>query len=240
MTTFRAMVTLAVAQPELPVMVTVAGPSVAVLLAVSVSKLLPVVGSGEKPAVTPLGRPDAARVIAPVNPLTSVMNIVSVALLPRVSVREGAEAINVKAGDGAALTVRAILVLAVSVPPVPVMVTVDVPAGTAQLDVNVRTLVPLAGLGLKDAVTPLGNPDAARVTDPENGLPSVIVIVSVVEPPEIRVTDAAEGFKVKLPFDTPQVVPLTANDAGTALVVPFQVPLNPMPERLPPAAILPL
>ena len=38
----------------------------------------------------------------------------------------------------------------------------------------------------------------------------------------------------------PQVTPLTANDAGTALVVPFQVPLNPTPVTLPPAATLPL
>jgi hypothetical protein len=37
-----------------------------------------------------------------------------------------------------------------------------------------------------------------------------------------------------------QGVPLTANDVGTALVTPFHVPLNPMPERLLPAAMLPL
>jgi hypothetical protein len=38
----------------------------------------------------------------------------------------------------------------------------------------------------------------------------------------------------------PQDVPLTAKLVGTALVVPFQVPLKPMPVLLPPAAMLPL
>jgi hypothetical protein len=39
---------------------------------------------------------------------------------------------------------------------------------------------------------------------------------------------------------TVQAVPLSENDAGMALVAPFQVPLNPMPVKLPPAAMLPL
>jgi hypothetical protein len=51
---------------------------------------------------------------------------------------------------------------------------------------------------------------------------------------------AAEGLSVKPPTGAPQVTPLTANDVGTALVTPFQVPLNPMPDRLPPARMLPL
>jgi len=38
----------------------------------------------------------------------------------------------------------------------------------------------------------------------------------------------------------PQDVPLTAKLVGTALVVPFHVPLKPMPVLLPPAAMLPL
>jgi hypothetical protein len=52
---------------------------------------------------------------------------------------------------------------------------------------------------------------------------------------------AAEGFSEKLPVPTPpHVVPFKANDVGTALVVPFHVPLKPIPVRLPPAAMLPL
>lgn len=76
------MVVLAVVELEVPVIVTVAAPVVAELLAVSVSTLLPVVGFVAKAAVTPLGRPDAASVTLPVNPPTSVTVIVSVPLLP--------------------------------------------------------------------------------------------------------------------------------------------------------------
>ena len=64
-----AKVVVAVWLPEVPVMVTLYCPRLAELLAVNVSALLyPVVGFGEKDAVTPLGRPDAERVTLPVNP----------------------------------------------------------------------------------------------------------------------------------------------------------------------------
>ena len=43
-------------------------PAAAELLAVSVSVLAPVVGFGEKDAVTPLGSPEAERVTLPANP----------------------------------------------------------------------------------------------------------------------------------------------------------------------------
>src|ERR1700760_3832892 len=52
--------------PEVPVMVNVAAPGVAVLVAVSVSVLEPVVGFGEKEAVTPFGSPEALRFTLPV------------------------------------------------------------------------------------------------------------------------------------------------------------------------------
>ena len=59
--------------------VTVAEPTVAVLAAVSVSVLVPVVLAGLNDAVTPDGRPLAARLTDPVKPLMSVTVIV---LLP--------------------------------------------------------------------------------------------------------------------------------------------------------------
>jgi hypothetical protein len=71
------------------------------------------------------------------------------------------------------------VVVAVSAPEVPVMVTVDVPAVAVLLAVSVSALVPVVGLVPNEAVTPLGNPDAARVTLPVNGLTSVTVMVSV-------------------------------------------------------------
>jgi len=78
-----------------------------------------------------------------------------------------------------AVTVSATVVLAVSEPDVPVMVMVLVPATVVLATVNVSTLVLVVGLVANAAVTPVGRPDAARVTLPLNGLTSVTVIVSV-------------------------------------------------------------
>ena len=82
--TVRASVVVSVRLPEVPVMVTVTGPPVvAVLDAVSVRMLDPVeVGLGLKPAVTPLGNPEALNVTPPVNPFAGVTVMVSVLLLP--------------------------------------------------------------------------------------------------------------------------------------------------------------
>jgi len=105
---------------------------------------------------------------------------------------------------------------------------------------KVTTLLAEAGLVPNLVVMPAGRPDAARVTLPVNGLTSVTVMVSVPLAPWAIVKADAEGVSLKPPVAAPQVVPLIAKDAGTALVTPFQVPLNPMPVRLPPAGMLPL
>ena len=96
--TVKASVVVAVRLPEVPVMVTVADPVVAVLLAVNVSVLVPVVGFGLNAAVTPLGSPDAASVTLPVNPPTSVTVIVLVPLPPWAMVRLLGESESVKLG----------------------------------------------------------------------------------------------------------------------------------------------
>src|ERR1700723_3696088 len=96
--TVSASLVVAVKLPEVPVIVTVADPVVAVLLAVSVSTLVPVVGFVPNAAVTPLGRPDAARVTLPVNPPTSVTVIVLLPLPPCVIVRLLGESERVKLG----------------------------------------------------------------------------------------------------------------------------------------------
>ena len=96
--TVSATVVLAVRLPEVPVIVTVAAPVVAVALAVNVSTLVPVVGFVPNAAVTPLGRPDAARVTLPLNPPTSVTEIVLVPLPPCVTVTLLGEAESVKLG----------------------------------------------------------------------------------------------------------------------------------------------
>ena len=77
------------------------------------------------------------------------------------------------------LMVSAIVVLAVRVPEVPVIVTVDVPAVAELLAFSVSTLDALVGLVPNEAVTPLGKPDAARVKLPVNPFRSATVMVSV-------------------------------------------------------------
>ena len=71
------------------------------------------------------------------------------------------------------------VVVALREPLVPVIVMVDVPAVAELLAVRVSTLVEAAGLVPNAAVTPVGRPEAARVTLPVNGLTSVTVMVSV-------------------------------------------------------------
>jgi len=88
-----------------------------------------------------------------------------------------AEGVSVKPGFAA--TVSAMVVVSVSDPEVPVIVTVDVPTVSVALAARVSTLVLVVGLVANAAVTPVGRPDAARVTEPVNGLTSVTVSVSV-------------------------------------------------------------
>jgi hypothetical protein len=56
------------------------------------------------------------------------------------------------------------------------------------------------------------------------------VAVSVTLAPTFGVVVDAVSVVVVDVNVAPQVVPLTANDVGTALVTPFQVPLKPNPE----------
>lgn len=62
----------------------------------------------------------------------------------------------------------------------PVTVTIAVPVAAVALAVRVTTLEEVAGVGLKLAVTPVGRPDADRVTFPVK--PLMGEIVTVLEP----------------------------------------------------------
>lgn len=68
-------------------------------------------------------------------------------------------------------------------PEVPVTVIEKPPAWEFALAVSVNTLVVVVGLGLKDAVTPVGRPLAVKLTDPVK--PLLGVTVSVVVPPGV-------------------------------------------------------
>src|SRR6266852_4917393 len=102
--TVSAMVVLWVSAPDVPVMVTVAAPVLAVPEAVSVSVELAlpfaggVTGLVENVAVTPLGKPEALSVVAELKPLRLVMVMVLVPLEPWLMVTELGAAAIVKSG----------------------------------------------------------------------------------------------------------------------------------------------
>ena len=80
--TVRETVVVAVALPDVPVIVMVVVPGVAAALAVSESTLVVVVEVGLNVAVTPVGKLEAARLTLPVNPFKSVTVIVLVPAAP--------------------------------------------------------------------------------------------------------------------------------------------------------------
>lgn len=92
------------------------------LLAVKVSVLVPVVGSGLNEAVTPLPCPEAVKVTLPVKPFEGVIVMVDFPLEERVIVRLVGEAASEKLPAAGAVTVRVTVVVCVTLPPVPVTV----------------------------------------------------------------------------------------------------------------------
>lgn len=100
--TVSEIVVVCVMLPETPVIVTTVVPVVAVLLAVSVSTLVLVVGFVLNDAVTPEGRGDAESVTLPVNPSTGFTVIVlGPPAPPCVIVTLAGDADRVKVGDDA-------------------------------------------------------------------------------------------------------------------------------------------
>lgn len=166
----------------------------AVLLAVRVNVLVAVAGFGMNKAVTPLGRPDAERLTFPVKPFCGLTVIVLVPLLPRLMLKLLGEAERVK--SGAAFTVREIVVELVRLPDVPVMVTVNVPVAAVMLAVSVNVLVPAVLLGLKEAVTPLGRPEADRLTLPLKPFNGLTVMVLTPLAPCVMFNELGDAVRV--------------------------------------------
>ena len=78
-----------------------------------------------------------------------------------------------------AVTVSAIVVWLVKLSDTPLMVMVDVPRAAPLLAARVSVLVVVVGFGANPAVTPLGRPEALKVTSPLKPSLSVTVIVLV-------------------------------------------------------------
>jgi hypothetical protein len=177
-------------------MVTVAVPVAALALAVRVRVLAELAGFGLKLAVTPVGRPDAERVTFPLKPLIELIVIVLEALLPCTTLKEAGLEDNEKF-FAAGVTVRLIVIVSVKVPDVPVTLTRAVPVAAEALAANVNVLAEVVPLGLNEAVTPLGSPEAAKVTLPLNPLEAAMLISVVVLFPWRTVTLLGLAASVK-------------------------------------------
>jgi hypothetical protein len=218
------------------VMVIVYWPVAAAPLTDKVSVLVLVVEVGLNDALTSTGVPLALSATAWLKPAVGTTVIVVVPPSYRGTEMAAGDAVIVKFPTA---TVRVTFVVAVRLPEVPVIVTVTVPEVAVLLAVSVRMLVVVAGFTLKEAVTPVGKPEAASVTFPENPFTGVMVIVLLPPVPPLSMVSAvgdAERLKlcaritvrlmvvvcVKLP-DVPVTVTVTVPVAAVALAVKVNV-----------------
>lgn len=186
-----------------------------------------VTGFVEKAAVTPVGKPVVVSVVAELKLFWLVMVTVLVPVPPCVTATDEGEAPMVKFGVAAAFTVRAMLVVWVVVPEVPVTVTVAAPvvAVAEAVSVSVDVAVPLAGgvTGFVEnaAVTPLGKPEALSVVAALKPFRLVIVMVLVPFEPCVMVSDEGAAPTLKSGVVLPQVGNLKFAMRVFQLKVPF-------------------
>jgi hypothetical protein len=170
---------------------------VAVLLAVSVKVLVFMVLAGLNEGVTPLGRPETDKLTLPLKPLSGFTVIVLAPLEPCAMVRLLGEAESVKFGGG--LTVRDSVVELDRLPDEPVMVTVAGPVVAVLVAVSVNVLALVVLVGLNDALTPVGRPDADKLTLPLKPLSGLMEMVLVPLAPWTMVKVLGDVESVKLP-----------------------------------------
>ncbi len=84
-------------------------------------------------------------------------------------------------------------------PDIPVMVTEAVPVAAVLLAVSVNVLVLAVLLGLNDAVTPLGSPDADKLTLPLKPFCGVTVMVLAPLAPWVMLRLLGDAERVKFP-----------------------------------------
>ena len=179
--------------PDVPVIVTFAGPTAAAALAASVKVLVPVVLLGLNVAVMPLGRPEAAKATLPVNPFAGVTAMTVVPLPPCLTLIEIKEEVRLKLGVS---TVRLMAAVLFKLPDVPVTVMAAGPGETELPALRVRVLAPVVLPGLNVAVTPAGRPEAVNITLPENPFTGVTVMAVVTLAPGLMETEDGEAARV--------------------------------------------
>src|SRR6266478_4990309 len=128
---------------------------------------------------------------------------------------------------GTDCTVREIVAVFVKLPDVPVTVTVTVPVAAVPLAVKVSVLVFVVLLGLNDAVTPLGRPDADKFTLPLKPFCGVTVIALVLVVPcaIVKLLGEAEGPKFGGGFTVRETVALLVKLPDVPVTVTVTVPV---------------
>ena len=104
------------------------------------------------------------------------------------------------------LTVRPTVVVFVKLPDTPVIVIVEDPNAAELLAVKVSVLVVVVEVGLKTAVTPVGRPEALKLTLPVKPLPASTVMVLVTVPPGATFTKLGLAVKLKPPTTFTSIV----------------------------------
>ena len=188
------MVAVCVRLPETPLTRIENVPVDALLPADRVSVLVPVVLLGLNDALTPRGRAEADRRTLPLKRFCGETVMVDVTLPPRARLNKFGEAERAKFGGDS--TVRESVVLCDSAPDAPVTVTVKVPSVAVLPAVTVSVLVVAVPAGLNEAVTPLGRPEAERLTLPLNPLSGLTAIVLVAFAPRTTLKLAGEAESV--------------------------------------------
>lgn len=98
---------------------------------------------------------------------------------------------------GPAVTVTETEVFAVKLPDVPVIVTRTLLTVVAVLlAVSVRALEPVPGFGLNEAVTPLGSPEATKVTPALNPFCGITLMVLAPLAPCVMLTPLGDAESV--------------------------------------------
>jgi hypothetical protein len=133
----------------------------------------PDVGLGLKVPVAPAGKPLTLSVAWPAKPLTGVTVTPKLVELVWITVWLDGEALTMKSGDE--LTTSVTVVVCVTVPLIPVIVTADVPGGVLAPVVTEQVEDEVAGVGVKLPLAPVGKPLAPNVTWPVKPLFGVIV-----------------------------------------------------------------
>ena len=178
-------------------MVTVNVPVFARPPTVSVRVLEDAAGFGLNDADTLPGKPEADKLTLPANPFVGAMVMLDLPLVPRTTLKVEGEAERLKFGPE--VTVKEIVVVLVRLAQTPLMVTVNVPSAAVALALSVSVLLPVVLAGLKDAVTPLGRPEADKLTVPLKPLSGLTLIALVAVFPWTTFKLPGEALSAKVP-----------------------------------------